>query len=114
MNMKKIGFTFLVAMLVVLLAVGGYKLFESKQAEKMTFEESQQVYFANNPMKVNSSAGNPDFVQASAAVIPAVVNIETTYSPKANSRGQRQSSPFDMFEEFFGTPRGRQQPSQPS
>ena len=114
MNMKKIGFTFLIAMLGGLLAVGGYKFFESKQAENMTFEESQQVYFANNPMKLNSSTGNPDFVQASAAVIPAVVNIETTYTRKTSSRGQGQSSPFDMFEEFFGAPRGRQQPRQPS
>lgn len=114
MNMKRIGFTFLIAMLGGLLAVGGYKLFESKQAEKMTFEESQQVYFANNPTKAISSTGNPDFVQASAAVTPAVVNIETTYTRKGSSRGQGQSSPFDMFEEFFGAPRGRQQPSQPS
>jgi len=114
MNMKKIGFTFLIAMLGGLLAIGGYKLFENKQAENMTFEESQKVYFANNPLKINSSTGNPDFTQASAAVAPAVVHIVTTYEPKASSRGQGQQSPFDMFEEFFGTPRGRQRPSQPS
>lgn len=112
MNMKKIGMTVLIAMIGGLLAIGGYKLFENKQAEKMTFEEQQEVYFANNPLKINSSTGNPDFTQASAAVSPAVVHIVTTY--EAKQRERMQSSPFgDMFEEFFGVPRGRGQ-SQPS
>src|SRR5690606_34967253 len=79
----------------------------------MSFEERQEVHFANNPLKINSSTGNPDFTQASAAVSPAVVHIVTTYEAKARSRRQGQPSPFDMFEEFFGTPRGNQ-PSQPS
>lgn len=103
--MKKIGMAVLIAMLGGLLAIGGYKLFENKQAENMTFEEKQEVYFANNPLKINSSTGNPDFTQASAAVSPAVVHIVTTYEAKGRQRPQ--SSPFgDMFEEFFGVPRG--------
>lgn len=110
--MKKIGMTVLIAMVGGLLAIGGYKLFENKQVENMSFEEKQEVYFANNPLKINSSTGNPDFTQASAAVSPAVVHIVTTY--EAKSRQRMQSSPFgDMFEEFFGVPRGRGQ-SQPS
>lgn len=110
--MKKIGITVLIAMVGGLLAIGGYKLFENRNAERMTFEEHQEVYFANNPLKINSSTGNPDFTQASAAVSPAVVHIVTTY--EAKERQRMQSSPFgDMFEEFFGVPRGRGQ-SQPS
>lgn len=116
MNMKKIGVTLLIAMLGGILAIGGYKLLENKSTANMSFEEIQNAHFANNPLKINSSTGNPDFTQAAAAVSPAVVHIVTTYEPKANSRGNRgQQSPFDMFEEFFGTPRGRQQqPRQPS
>lgn len=104
--------TVLIAMVGGLLAIGGYKLFENKQAENMTFEEKQEVYFANNPLKINSSTGNPDFTQAAAVVSPAVVHIVTTYEAKGRQRSQ--SSPFgDMFEEFFGVPRGRGQ-SQPA
>jgi len=114
MNMKKIGFTLLIAMLGGLLAIGGYKLFENNQLDKMSFEESQKVYFANNPTAISSSTGNPDFTQASAAVAPAVVHIVTTYEPKSASGRQAQPSPFDMFQEFFGTPRGRQQQAQPT
>lgn len=116
MNMKKIGLTLLIAMVGGMLAIGGYKLLENKSAENMSFEEIQKTHFASNPLKINSSTGNPDFVDAAAAVSPAVVHIVTTYEAKARSRGgQGQQSPFDMFEEFFGTPRGRQQaPSQPS
>src|SRR5690606_6174969 len=51
---------------------------------------------------IASSAGNPDFTQAAAAVAPAVVHIITTYESSAG--GQQQISPFDMFEEFFGRP----------
>lgn len=113
--MRKIGYTLLIAMLGGLLAVGGYKLFENTQLNKMSFEESQKVYFANNPTKISSSTGNPDFTQASAAVAPAVVHIVTTYEPSsASNRQQGPASPFDMFQDFFGTPRGRQQQAQPS
>src|SRR5690606_39500045 len=58
------------------------------------------------------STGNPDFTQAAAMVAPAVVHITTTYPGR--SRGQGGGDPFDLFEEFFGMPRQRQQPrSQP-
>src|SRR5690606_16115615 len=102
MNMKKIGMTVLIAMVGGLLAIGGYKLFENKQVENMSIEEKQEVYFANNPLKINSSTGNPDFTQASAAVSPAVVHIITTY--EAKSRQLMHSSPLcDQFEAFIGS-----------
>src|SRR5690606_30237155 len=56
--------------------------------------------------------GNPDFTQAAAAVAPGVVHIRTTYSAQ-QSYGGGGASPFDLFEEFFGMPRQRQQRSQP-
>lgn len=105
--MKKLGLTLLTALVGGLIAVGGYKLFESKQESKMSFEERQQLHYANNPVpNVVSSTGNPDFTQAAAMVAPAVVHITTTYTGR--SRGQN-AAPMDLFEEFFGMPRQRQQ-----
>lgn len=110
--MKKIGITLLTALVGGLIAVGGYKLFENTQESKLSFEERQELHYANNPMApIMASTGNPDFTQAAAAVAPAVVHIKTTYPERTASRGS-QSSPFDLFEEFFGTPR-RAQPQQP-
>lgn len=114
--MNKVGLTLLTAVFGGAVALGGYKLIESKKIDGMSFEEKQKVYFANNPTAAGamSSAGNPDFTQASAAVSPGVVHIKTTYSRKGSQ--QSQGSPFDMFEEFFGMPQGggrRQMQAQP-
>lgn len=116
--MKKIGFTLLTALIGGLIAVGGYKLLENTQQNNLSFEERQELHYANNPMApIMASTGNPDFTQAAAAVAPAVVHIKTTYPARtARGRSTQQSSPFDLFEEFFGTPRQRQpqQPVQPA
>ena len=107
--MKKIlGITVLAAFIGGAAAIGGYKLFERNQSGS-TISEKQNLYFANNPLKV-SSAGEADFTQAAAAVAPGVVHIKTTYA--ASSRKQGNSSPFDMFDDFFGGG-GRQQQRQP-
>ncbi|HLR51217.1 MAG TPA: Do family serine endopeptidase [Candidatus Sphingobacterium stercoripullorum] len=113
--MKKISITLLIALVGGIIAIGGYKLFEQKQFENMGFEEKQEVYFANLPeIEMSSSAGNPDFTQASAAVIPGVVNIEVTMTREQRRGGGGGMSPFDFFEDFFGTPRQprQQQPRQ--
>lgn len=111
--MKKIGVSLLTAVLGGAVAVGGYKLFEDKQFSQMTLEEQQKVYYANNPTgEIMSSTGNPDFTQAAAAVSPGVVHIKVTMTARGSQRGGG-SSPFDMFEEFFGMPQRRQaQPRQ--
>ena len=110
--MKKLGLTLLTALVGGLIAVGGYKLFEGKQESKMSFEDRQQLHYASNTIPdVVSSTGNPDFTQAAAMVAPAVVHITTTYPGRSVSRGQ-SGDPFDLFEEFFGMPRQRQQPRQ--
>src|SRR5690554_1924504 len=109
--MKKFGITLLTALIGGLIAVGGYKLFEKQQDSKLTFEERQELHFANNPLPpIVASTGNPDFTQAAAAVAPAVVHIKTTYP--ARNRSAQPSSPFDLFEEFFRTPRRQIQPQQ--
>src|SRR5690554_512887 len=113
MNIRKLGITLLIALLGGLVAIGGYKILENRQIQSMTFEEGQKAYFANNPLKIGSSAGNPDFTDAAAAVSPAVVHIVTTYEASGNSGRRGPSSPFDMFEEFFGNLRSRT-PRQPS
>ncbi|HEY1025357.1 MAG TPA: Do family serine endopeptidase [Sphingobacteriaceae bacterium] len=106
--MKKVGFTLLAAFVGGAVAIGSYKLIENKYNDGLSFEEKQKVYFANNPGPVVSSADNPDFTQAAAAVTPAVVHIKTTYS--SASRGGGQDAFEDMFEEFFG---GRRRPQGP-
>lgn len=100
--MKKITITLLIALVGGVMAIAGYKLFERK-TNNMTFEERQKIHFANNPVDIASSAGNPDFTQAAAAVAPAVVHIITTYEGSGGG-SQQQIDPFDMFEEFFGRP----------
>ncbi|RZL35830.1 MAG: serine protease, partial [Pedobacter sp.] len=80
--MKKIlGITVLAAFIGGAAAIGGYKLFERNQTGS-TISEKQNLYFANNPLKV-SSAGTADFTQAAAAVAPGVVHIKTTYAAKS-------------------------------
>jgi serine protease Do len=108
--MRKLGISLLTAVLGGAIAVGGYKLFEDKQLGNMTLEEQQKVYYANNPSaEIMSSTGNPDFTQAAAAVSPGVVHIKVTMTARGSQRGGGGSSPFDMFEEFFGAPQRRQQ-----
>lgn len=114
--MKKIGVTLLTAVFGGAVAIGGYKLFESKQFESMTLEEQQKVYYAKNEAgEMMSSTGNPDFTQAAAAVSPGVVHIKVTMTTRGSQRGGGGSgSPFDMFEEFFGMPQQQQRrPAQP-
>lgn len=114
--MKKIGVSLLIAFVGGAVAIGGYKLFENKQMESMTFEEKQKVFYANNPeAEIMASTGNPDFTQAAAAVSPGVVHIKVNMKVRESRRGGG-GSPFDMFEEFFGMPQQRrqQQPRQAS
>jgi serine protease Do len=109
--MNKIGVTLLTAFMGGAVAIGGYKLIESKYADNMGLDERQKVYFANNPVNV-SSAGDVDFVQAAAAVTPAVVHIQTTYEASAQGGGGSVDPFEDMFE-FFGNPRSRGRQSVP-
>lgn len=107
--MRKIGTTLFVAALGGALALGGYKLFEKKQMESMTFEERQKVYFANNPdAEVTASPGLVDFSPAAAAVTPGVVHITVTTTTRGSAP---RGGGFDLFEEFFGIPQQRR--SQP-
>lgn len=113
--MKKIGIPLFAALLGGVVAIGGYKLMDRTSTDGMSIEEKQNVYFASNPVRVASS-GDVDFVQAAAAVTPAVVHIQTTYDGSSGSSGsQGEGDPFeDMFRDFFGAPRGRQQRSAPA
>jgi serine protease Do len=106
--MKRFGLIALAAFIGGAAAIGGYKLLEPSN-NQLSFAEQQHVLFANNP-KI-SSAGTLDFVEAAAAVSPAVVHIKTSYGSGASAKGE--SSPMDMFEDFFGgggSRRGSRQP----
>lgn len=95
--MKKVGLIVLAAFIGGAAAIGAYKLLE-RNNNNLSLTERQNVLFANNPVKI-ASTGSVDFVQAAAAVSPAVVHIKTSYS---SSGSDRMSSPMDMFEDFFG------------
>lgn len=89
-------------------AIGTYKLLEHHN-ENFSFADRSNTMFASNLSKI-SSTGAPDFVQAAAAVSPAVVHIKTTYERKSYSNGDMP----DMFEQFFGFGGGsRRMPRQP-
>lgn len=102
--MKKIALIVLAAFIGGAVAIGGYKMFE-RSTSGMTLTEKQNVLFASNPVKI-SSTGAVDFVQAAAAVSPAVVHIRTTFKVEG-SDGGGSGSPMDMMEEFFGGRGGR-------
>lgn len=104
--MKKILITLLTACVGGAVAIGAYKIMENKYMDGLTLEEKQKIHFASNPLNITSSPGDVSFVQAAAAVTPAVVHINTTYGNRNASSG----SPFgDMFDQFFGAPQLRQQ-----
>lgn len=100
--MRKIGLTLLTAIVGGAMALGTYKVFEQKDAQSMSFEDRQKVYFASNKAAaaITSSAGEVDFTQAAAAVTPAVVYIRTTYSASASNGGG--SDMEDLFGQMFG------------
>ena len=111
--MKRIGLIVFAAFIGGAVAIGAYKLLEGNN-DGFSLTEKQNMMFANNPIKI-SSAGAVDFVQAAAAVSPAVVHIKTTYGTKPSAGGSRSSggSMEDMFEQFFGGG-GRKAQRQPS
>ncbi|WP_460680461.1 Do family serine endopeptidase [Mucilaginibacter koreensis] len=102
--MRKVGLTLLTAFVGGAMALGTYKVFEKKEADNMSFEDRQKVYFASNHLpEVKSSAGDVDFTQAAAAVTPAVVYIRTTYNPSAQGGSSSGRDPFeDLFGDMFG------------
>ncbi len=107
--MKRIGLTLLTAFVGGAMALGVYKLAEKKYADNMSFDEKQQVYFANNKMSsaITSSAGEVDFTQAAAAVTPAVVYIRTTYTSTAQN--SQEDAMQRMFGDMFGQGGGQRQ-----
>lgn len=96
--MKKIGLIVFAAFFGGAVAIGSYKLLE-RNRDNYTLEEKQNMMFASNPAKI-SSAGSVDFVQAAAAVSPAVVHIRTTYGNKSSDSEEGNS--IDDFFDFFG------------
>ncbi|CAM4258511.1 serine protease, S1-C subfamily, contains C-terminal PDZ domain [Pedobacter westerhofensis] len=95
--MKRIALIVFAAFVGGAAAIGGYKMLENKTSN-LTLAEKQNVLFASNPTAI-ASTGAVDFVQAAAAVSPAVVHIKTTFTSGGSSES---GSPMDMMEEFFG------------
>ncbi|MEO3402478.1 Do family serine endopeptidase [Mucilaginibacter sp. CAU 1740] len=98
--MKKIGLTLLTAFAGGAMALGVYKVIESKYSDNQSFEDKQKVYFTSNPSAPVSSTGDLDFTQAAAVATPAVVYIRTTYTAKSSGGGQDQLE--QMFGDMFG------------
>ncbi|MBY0542217.1 MAG: trypsin-like peptidase domain-containing protein [Sphingobacteriaceae bacterium] len=103
--MKKIGLIVFAAFLGGAVAIGAYKLLE-RNNDEYSLTEKQNMMFANNPVKI-SSAGTVDFVQAAAAVSPAVVHIKTVSGTTSASTRSGGGDMADMFEQFFRGGGGR-------
>jgi len=107
-NLRKAGFTLLVAFIGGAVAIGAYKFFEVNN-NNLSIDEKQKVYFTNNPERDTPITLNIlDFTQAAAIVSPAVVHVRTTYNHSASTQGQGMDAFGDMFEDFFGR-KGRPQ-----
>ncbi|MBD1397696.1 trypsin-like peptidase domain-containing protein [Pontibacter sp. JH31] len=93
--MKQAVFATVIALLSAILAIAGYRYVDSRAGNDV----SGSFFSGAIPAKatVNSSAGNPDFVQAAASVTPAVVHVKTTYG------GTAPASRNPIFE-LFGLP----------
>ena len=98
--MKKAAFALLIALISAALAIAGYRYFDKKNSPYYYTAENPEIRFVNNLENVNASAANPDFIQAAAAVAPAVVHIKTVYSGSSSGAGS--------FEDLFGAPQRRQ------
>jgi serine protease Do len=91
---NKLIYALTIATMGGLVAVGAYKLLESK--EPRTFEEKQKVHFTSLANYAEPADGPLDFTVAAAKTVPAVVHIKVTMSESP------QASYFDPFRDFFG------------
>ncbi len=105
--MKRIGLIALAAFIGGVSAIGAYKMLDQNN-DGLSLAEKQNVLFASNPLKI-SSTGAVDFVQAAAAVSPAVVHIKTTFKGGSDDG----DSPMDMMEQLFGGGGSRRMRSTP-
>ncbi len=95
--MKKTAIIIIVTALVTsILTLFGSAMLQRRNNNPLV-PENRQVHFANNQSRAESSAGNPDFIRASAAVTPAVVHLKTVY----DQAGGRSAG---FMEELFGLP----------
>ncbi|MCD6659158.1 MAG: Do family serine endopeptidase [Lentimicrobium sp.] len=106
--MKKILGSFLIAIAGGVVALGAYSLIDRKNEKDTSSVQREQVpaYMASMPGTVSTMV-LPDFTEAAANTVHAVVHIKTEY--------QRKSSVYDYFfdfHDFFGdrSPRGGSAP----
>lgn len=106
--MKKILGSFLIAIAGGVVALGAYSLIDRKNEKDTSSVQREQVpaYMASMPGTVSTMV-LPDFTEAAANTVHAVVHIKTEY--------QRKSSVYDYFfdfNDFFGnrSPRGGSAP----
>ncbi len=122
MNIKNIFATVAISGLTTLGVIVGYNKFDPNRANpnfNQTSIPSNYKYAGFFDENGAPSAGPTDFTQAAAAASPTVVHIKTKTNPKQannNLPQNKQSNPFsdlfgndDMFEQFFGNGRNRQQ-----
>lgn len=95
--MKKTAILIIVTALVTSVITLSGSMILQRKTDNRLLPENEKVHFASNRSKTVSSAGNPDFVRAAAAVTPAVVHLKTVYI----QAGGRSSG---FLEELFGFP----------
>ncbi|HEY0896157.1 MAG TPA: trypsin-like peptidase domain-containing protein [Sphingobacteriaceae bacterium] len=95
--MKKAGIIVLTALISGAAAIGAYRVIGERSGTERTLSDDQKVFFANNRNDNAVPPAGADFVDAAAAVTPAVVHIRTTYESTAGS---------NPWEEYYGAPQG--------
>ncbi|MCX2738992.1 trypsin-like peptidase domain-containing protein [Pontibacter anaerobius] len=90
--MKRVGLIILTALVTATLVVAGYWWVDSRNNEQTGILQEEPLVALGKNTSTVSSAGFPDFVNAAAAVTPAVVHIKTSYATQGANR-----SYFDLF-----------------
>ncbi|MCX6350550.1 MAG: Do family serine endopeptidase [Bacteroidetes bacterium] len=108
---KAKNFTTLVAAAAIggLLSVSAYHYLESKSGGNNSFfNNAHKVGYEFKTINVPSF----DFAEVSQVVTPTVVHIKTKMGTKEKTQqNQKPQSPFDLFGDGFGMPRGPQEAS---
>jgi Do/DeqQ family serine protease len=96
--MKNLGIMLATGLISSAASIGGYRYLDYKKEinAPLISEQNYKTDFVNY-IPTSSVAAAPEFVNASAAVTPAVVHIKTTYAATSSRR--------NTLEELFGSPR---------
>lgn len=99
--MKRFATPLMAAILGSLLTLGGYEYFKKEEGVKIQYVAQPEISKINYPLVDGAVTVPVDFTAVAERVTPAVVHIRSTQIRTARD----QNPQYDLFREFFGTPR---------